>query len=78
MDEVTVVVEGDLGTLSNLQLTTLLQKLELFLHTAERVVTIHLISLSGQPHSGKLISLNSFWELTAEETKEYQYKNLRL
>lgn len=54
LDEITVVVEGDLGTLSILQLTTLLQKLELFLHTAERVVTIHLISLSGLPHSGRV------------------------
>ncbi|KAK8381835.1 hypothetical protein O3P69_015097 [Scylla paramamosain] len=54
LDEVTVVVGADLGTLSTLQLSTLLQKMELFLHTADRVVTIHLISLTGLPHSGQV------------------------
>ncbi|MPC49718.1 Dyslexia-associated protein KIAA0319-like protein [Portunus trituberculatus] len=54
LDEVTVVVGADLGTLSILQLSTLLQKMELFLHSADRVVTIHLISLTGLPHSGEV------------------------
>ncbi|XP_069185612.1 dyslexia-associated protein KIAA0319-like protein isoform X2 [Procambarus clarkii] len=52
LDEVEVVVGGDIGALSYSQLTTLLQKLELFFHTTESVVTIHLVSLTGLPHSG--------------------------
>ncbi|XP_071547439.1 dyslexia-associated protein KIAA0319-like protein [Panulirus ornatus] len=54
MDEVEVVVGGDIGALTYSQLSTLLQKLELFLHTTESIVTIHLISLTGLPHSGRV------------------------
>ncbi|KAK8746359.1 hypothetical protein OTU49_017374 [Cherax quadricarinatus] len=52
LDEVEVVVGGDIGALSYSQLTTLLQKLELFFHTSESAVSIHLLSLTGLPHSG--------------------------
>ncbi|KAG7171335.1 putative dyslexia-associated protein, partial [Homarus americanus] len=51
LDEVEVVVGGDIGSMSYSQLSTLLQKLELFLHTGDSVVAIHLISLTGLPHS---------------------------
>ncbi|KAK4299125.1 hypothetical protein Pmani_028567 [Petrolisthes manimaculis] len=54
LDEVEVVVGGDIGSLSYSQLTTLLQKFELFLHTAESAATTHLIALSGRPHSGRV------------------------
>ncbi|XP_047493120.1 dyslexia-associated protein KIAA0319-like protein isoform X2 [Penaeus chinensis] len=54
LDEVEVVVGGDIGALSYSQLSTLLQKLELFLHTGDRVVSIKLISLTGLPHSGQV------------------------
>lgn len=55
-----MVVGGDIGALSYSQLSTLLQKLELFLHTGDRVVSIKLISLTGLPHSGDIYLLYLF------------------
>lgn len=52
LDEVELLVRGDIGKLSYTQLSTLLQKLQLFLHTSDSAVDIHLISLTGLPYSG--------------------------
>ncbi|XP_068202619.1 dyslexia-associated protein KIAA0319-like protein isoform X2 [Palaemon carinicauda] len=52
LDEVELLVRGDIGKLSYSQLSTLLQKLQLFLHTSDSAVDIHLICLTGLPYSG--------------------------
>ncbi|KAK7084054.1 hypothetical protein SK128_004936 [Halocaridina rubra] len=52
LDEVELLVGGDIGTLSYSQLSTLLQKLELFLHISDHSVIIHLLSATGIPRSG--------------------------
>ena len=56
LDEVEVVVGVDIEMLTQSQLSTLLQKLQLLLHSSSRDVTFKLISLYSLPRSGNLIN----------------------
>lgn len=54
LDEVEVVFGAEISSLSNSQLATLVQKLELFLDTQEKHVEIKLLSFDGTPHAGRV------------------------